>query len=181
MRHESRNHGLRRSRAVLLLAALGAVAWWWIDHASHTATSVVSHPTELAALVAPKTQSLAPKTTELDVGANGRSGLEVTGNQARQIQARSPLESSPGYYPPADPESLAAVNGRRDAPPVEGEFSGGAASLEDLAREILAGLEQNDERALHALRVTQDEFERIIWPEMPQSRPITNIPFSEVW
>ena len=106
--------------------------------------------------------------------------MEVTGIQARHIEC-SPLESSPGYYPPADPESMAAVNGRRDAPLIEGELSGGATSLEDLAREILAGLERSDEKALHSLRVTHEEFERIVWPELPQSRPVTNIPFSEVW
>ena len=137
---------------------------------------------ENAALVASKTQSLAPKSNELDLGANGRAnGLEVTSVQARHNQNRSPLESSPGYYPPADPESLSVITGRRDAPAVSLELSGGATSLEALARAFLAAVEAKDERALHDLRVTRAEFETILWPEFPASRPITHIPVSEAW
>jgi hypothetical protein len=118
----------------------------------------------------------------LDLGANGKAnGLEVTGIQARHNRYRSALEDSPGYYPPADPESLSAVTGRRDAPEVHVELSGGCPSLEDLAKALLAGIERKDERALHALRVTRSEFETILWPEFPQSRPITHIPVSEAW
>jgi hypothetical protein len=172
----------------LLLVAVGAVAWWAIDHApspvrADGAGAAPPPPNaENAALVAPKTQSLAPKSNERDLGAYGNAnGLEVTGVQARHIRYRSPLESSPGYYPPADPESLSVITGRRDAPEVSLELSGGAASLDDLARAFLAGVVRKDERALHALRVTRAEFEAILWPEFPQSRPITHIPVSEAW
>jgi len=187
---------------LLVLLVVGAVAWWAIDHAPspvradgaghpvdpssqpplHTDAGAAPPPLEAenAALVAPKTQSLAPKSNDLDLGANGNAnGLEVTGVQARRN--RSPLEDSPGYYPPADPESLSVITGRRDAPAVSMELSGGATSLEGLAGAFLAGLEHQDERALHALRVTRAEFETILWPEFPESRPITHIPVSEAW
>jgi hypothetical protein len=105
--------------------------------------------------------------------------LEATGVKARRN--RSPLEGSPGYYPPEDPESLSVITGRREAPEVHVELSGGCPSLEAFARAFLTGLERKDERALHALRVTRSEFETILWPEFPQSRPITHIPLSEAW
>jgi hypothetical protein len=107
--------------------------------------------------------------------------LEVTGIQARHSRPRSPLESSPGYYPPADPESLSVLRGRRDAPKVDAELSGGMPSLDGLGRAILEGLERRDERSLHALRVTRAEFATIVWPELPESRPITHIPVDEAW
>jgi hypothetical protein len=173
----------------LLVLCVGALGFWGIakgpslkkpvDDAG-TPANPAARETNPAALVAPKTQSLAPKTTELDLGANGRSGLEVTVVQARPRQ-RSPLESSPGYYPPDDPESLSVLRGRRDAPVVEGALSGGEESLQDLARALLEGIEARDEGALHALRVTRAEFERFVWPELPESRPVTNLVLDEVW
>lgn len=178
----------KRVALLLVLLAVGALAFWGIDQTPggpsrpESAAGAPRNPEEPAALVAPKTQSLAPKTDEMDVGAHGSSnGLEVTGVQARHMDHRSPLESAPGYYPPADPESLSVVRGRRNAVPVDMELSGGAPSLEALARGLLAGIEKRDEHALHALRVTREEFSTIVWPELPQSRPITHIPISEVW
>lgn len=94
---------------------------------------------------------------------------------------RSPLERSPGYYPPNDPESLSVVTGRRDAPPVDLELTGGATSDMDLARMLLAGLNARDAGALHALRVTRREFEVILWPEFPESRPVTHITADDAW
>lgn len=94
---------------------------------------------------------------------------------------RSPLERSPGYVPPADPESASVRLGRREAPLLEGEFDGGAASLEELGRLVVAALNAADESGLHALRVTRAEFERYLWREFPQSRPITNITADDAW
>jgi|GEM_PF-1613341 len=171
-----------RKRLFLLtgLLAAGVLAAWGIDHMPRLEAR--EQEPGSAALVAPQTQPLAPKTNELDDGAHGSSnGLEATGVQARHSLPRSPLESAPGYYPPADPESLSVLRGRRDAPLVDLELSGGASSLEALGREIVARIGKRDERGLHALRVTREEFGTIIWPELPQSRPITHIPLSEVW
>jgi hypothetical protein len=94
---------------------------------------------------------------------------------------RSPLENSPGYFPPDDPESASVRLGRREAPPVEGEFRGGAASLEDFARAFLDGLNSKDTRALEALRVTKNEFVTFLWREFPESRPITHITADDAW
>lgn len=94
---------------------------------------------------------------------------------------RSPLQRSPGYYPPADPESASVRLGRRKARAVRLLLTGGSRSMDDLAKRILAGLEANDEKALHACRVTRSEFAVICWPEFPESRPITRITADDAW
>ncbi len=94
---------------------------------------------------------------------------------------RSPLERSPGYYAPDDPESSSVARGRRYAPRVAFDLTGGASSLGDLARLLLADVEARDERAMHALRLTRREFQVICWPEFPQSRPITRITADDAW
>lgn len=106
-----------------------------------------------------------------------------TGAQEASLPSRprSPLERSPGYYPPDDPESLSVVTGRRDAPLVDLELTGAAPSMDQLARMILAALNQRDEPALHALRVNREEFEVILWREFPESRPVTNITAEDAW
>ena len=87
----------------------------------------------------------------------------------------------PGYVPPDDPESLSVVTGRRDAPPIDMEVTGGARSPEALARLLLEALQVGDEHALHALRLTRAEFNTILWPELPESRPITHITSDDAW
>jgi len=112
-----------------------------------------------------------------------RSGVPKAGpgGPARSMIPRSPLERSPGYYPPDDPESLSVVAGRREAPLVALELSGGAVSSEALARAILGALGRRDEGALHALGLTRREFETICWREFPESRPITHITAEDAW
>jgi hypothetical protein len=112
-----------------------------------------------------------------------REGSVTKGRVPERGSGRSPspLNRSPGYYPPDDPESLSVITGRRDAPAVALELSGGALSLEDFARLLLAGLQARDERAIHALRVTRREFDLILWPEFPESRPITRITSQDAW
>lgn len=95
--------------------------------------------------------------------------------------ARSPLERSPGYYAPADPESSSVRLGRRHARTVRLQLTDGARSLTDLAQMLIAGLEARSERALHARRLTRNEFEVICWPEFPESRPITRITAQDAW
>ena len=89
--------------------------------------------------------------------------------------------NSPGYVPPDDPESLSVVTGRRDAPPIDMEVTGGARSPEALARLLLEALQVGDEHALHALGLTRGEFGTILWPELPESRPITHITLDDAW
>lgn len=98
-----------------------------------------------------------------------------------RLRPRSPLERSPGYFPPDDPESSSVITGRRNASRVALELTGGASSLESLARLLLTDLQARDERAMHALRITRQEFEIICWPEFPESRPITRITADDAW
>jgi len=168
------------TRIFILIGALAAVAACvWAFRPS--SKPPIHDPNESAALVAPKAQSLTPETNHTDDGSPGRSGLAVTGAPARHSELRSPLESSPGYYPPDDPESLSAITGRREAPAVDLELSGGFPSLDALGRRIVSGIERSDNWALHSARLTLNEFQTIVWPELPESRPVTHIPIREVW
>lgn len=93
----------------------------------------------------------------------------------------SPLQRSPGYYPPADPESASVRLGRREAAAVPYGFEGGAGSLDEFGRLVVAGLSAQDAPALHSLRVTFEEFAKILWREFPESRPVTNIRAEDAW
>jgi len=106
---------------------------------------------------------------------------EAPSQAAVASRPRSPLERSPGYYPPPDPESLSVARGKRDAKPVDMEISGGATSEKGLVHMLLVGLRAKDAQALQVLRVTRHEFATIFWPEFPQSRPVTNITADDAW
>ncbi len=92
------------------------------------------------------------------------------------------LKASPGYHPPADPESMSVVIGRRtNAPAVKALFHGGTRSLDDLGRAVCRALHHSDRDTLLRLCVTAEEFERIMWREFPQSRPATGIQSEDAW
>jgi hypothetical protein len=97
------------------------------------------------------------------------------------VGARSVLIGEPGWAPPVDPDSIAARTGRRPAPLVTGSFAGGAPSLEALARELLRAAAAGDRARLSGLCVDRAEFSRILWPEFPQSRPITGASADDGW
>jgi hypothetical protein len=80
-----------------------------------------------------------------------------------------------GWYPPADPESASVRLGRRDAPAVSLPLTGGAPSLEGLCRAVLEAIGAGSVDDLLALTVTRREFETILWPEFPESRPATGL------
>ena len=136
-----------------------------------------------------------PEAGPLRTEAPTRSGAPVSAAAAAErdpaaassgllpprARGRSPLERSPGYVPPEDPESASVRLGRREAPPVEGDFEGGTGSLEEFCRAVVAALNAGDGRTLHALRITRTEFETLLWREFPQSRPITNITAHDAW
>jgi hypothetical protein len=166
-----------RSRAVRVLALLlaGAGAWWWIESARPQAP-----PSLLERAGGPARTVPVPSGTKAGPGASPLS-WEAAHDPARHRAFRSPLERSPGWVPPADPESLSVVTGRREAPPVSGEFEGGMPSLASLVESALDAALRGDENALHALRATRGEFERFLWREFPQSRPVTNITAADAW
>jgi len=141
-----------------------------------------SHPdprTALAASTSPPPAS--DNRSELPEQARSGAPKAGPGGPARSTLHRSPLERSPGYYPPDDPESLSVLTGRRDAPEVSLELTGGAPSLDALGRAILAALHDRDEAALSTLLVTRQEFETICWREFPESRPVTHITAQDAW
>jgi hypothetical protein len=93
------------------------------------------------------------------------------------------IKDSPGYYPPADPESASVVLGRRtNAPRVQKPFQGGARSLDELGAIICGIFERTPTLdSLMMLTVTMDEFRDIMWLEFPQSRPATGLTWEDGW
>jgi hypothetical protein len=94
---------------------------------------------------------------------------------------RSSVENTTGYEIPYDPEWRSVVTGRREVGPTNLRLIGGAGSLEELGGFILFALEDADMQALSDLAVVRDEFEQLLWPEFPQSRPYMRVPSSEAW
>ena len=54
-------------------------------------------------------------------------------------------------------------------------------SDEALAHAVLDGLERQDYDGLFRLAVTRDEFEGLVWPTLPVSRPEVGMPVDYVW
>lgn len=96
-------------------------------------------------------------------------------------ESGSPLVHAPGYVPPEDPEADAVARGRRFVAEHDLQFTGGETSAETLALAILEALRTGNREALQELRITLDEFRTILWPEFPQSRPITRIQPEDSW
>ncbi len=63
------------------------------------------------------------------------------------------------------------------APSLQGTLE----SDEAVAQAVLAAVEANDRAALMALSVSKDEFEDLVWPTLPASRPEVGMPVSYVW
>ena len=96
--------------------------------------------------------------------------------------SHSIVEARPDYVKPVDPElEYVTEHGRREVPLFPTPLKGGKDSADDLARAILAAIAANDYKGLHLLRITNEEFDDIFWPEFPQSRPATNIRASDAW
>lgn len=95
---------------------------------------------------------------------------------------RLSVKDSPGYVPLVDPESTAVALGRRaNTPPVRHRFRGGARSLDELGRLVCRAIHRGDRDALMALCVTDEEFRDVLWPEFPQSRPVTGLQWEDGW
>ncbi|MGD8394726.1 MAG: hypothetical protein PVF43_04545 [Candidatus Eiseniibacteriota bacterium] len=93
------------------------------------------------------------------------------------------LSGQPGYRRPYDPDWRAVVTGKRAVEPLpdEIEFDGGEKTLDDLGRRIVDALNAEDSDHLNVLRINRREFETILWPEFPQSRPFAGIPGDEAY
>jgi hypothetical protein len=71
-----------------------------------------------------------------------------------------------------------ALSGRCSrVPPLVHTFS----SPEELARTVLGHLAAGDRDTLRTLALSEDEFRRLVWPQLPAARPERNLPFSYVW
>jgi hypothetical protein len=170
-----------------VLLVLAAAFWFRGESRRGVGTESSSRPPEAQAAGAGAPAGIEP--TAVGTASEGAIPIEAMvpgaarSEESRRSPApgRSPLERSPGYVPPADPESASVRLGRREAPLLGGEFDGGAASLEELCRLIVGAIDAGDEGALHAMRVNRAEFEKYLWREFPQSRPITNITADDAW
>jgi len=176
--------------AVIAFAAAILVATAWALYAPHHPENAARRAMNLGAQPAPQSATPSPSGPGPDMAVVPRSGPPATNASLLQpspiepqpsTPSRSPLVNSPGYYPPADPESMSVITGKRDAPPVSLELSNAASSMDDLARLLLADINANDETAMHTLRVTKNEFRTICWPEFPNSRPITHLTVDDAW
>ena len=108
------------------------------------------------------------------------AGAARAGTPLDSVRARAvPIVT--GWYPPADPESASVRRGRRRAPAVALPLAGGRGSLEELARAALAAVSADAPESLLALCVTKEEFEVVMWPEFPQSRPATGLLPMDGW
>ena len=92
------------------------------------------------------------------------------------------VKDMPGYVPLVDPESSSVRIGRRvNAPLVSMPFQGGAKSLKELGQTILRQLGTRQRDSILTLCVTDKEFRDILWPEFPQSRPVTGLHHDDAW
>lgn len=92
------------------------------------------------------------------------------------------VRDSPGYVPLVDADSAADRLGRRpDAPLVSMPFTGGARSIDALARAVCGAFHVQSVDSMLALCVDSKEFREILWPEFPQSRPATGLRWDDAW
>jgi hypothetical protein len=97
-------------------------------------------------------------------------------------QPHEGIQDSPGYVPLVDPESTAVLLGRRvSAPLVSTPFSGGTKSLDQLGRTVCRVVHHKSLDSLMTLCVSDREFKDILWPEFPNSRPVTGIQWDFAW
>lgn len=94
---------------------------------------------------------------------------------------QSSAAGRPGYALPYDPEWRCLIAGKRQVAPMRFGLDGGASSLEQLGQALLAALRANDADQLVRLRVGRREFETLLWPEFPQSRPYLRIDPEDAW
>ena len=98
-----------------------------------------------------------------------------------QELTRSPLEQSPGYKRVIDPESTAVLTGRRKVAVNDLKLSAGGRSAEELGMWVVDALRASDREQLKALMITPAEFRDLLWPEFPESRPITRLEAKDSW
>jgi len=119
-------------------------------------------------------------------GESDGSSIETRHAADSSVEPGKPMslrEAYPDYKPGADdPEAEAAARGYREVPVSDRTFEhGGAASLDDLVQMVATGIDLGDGPMLDRSAVTFGDFETILWPEFPQSRPAAGVPINESW
>jgi hypothetical protein len=99
----------------------------------------------------------------------------------RDPHVRTSVSQAPGFRVPYDPEWRAMLTGRREVEPLSYPLVGYSNSIEELAQEFLDALRDRRPEILAEMRVDEDEWTAVFWPEFPQSRPYLKIPAEEAW
>ncbi len=151
--------------------------------AAHVPTAAVSGTAEVDAPTAAPGVSFASRdgATVFTVPSPGDPEYADYTEMLQHPRFRSALEGLPGYALPYDPEWRSVIQGKRKTAPTPLQFEGGAGSLAALANAYLQAIGAGDEIAVLRLRISRDEFERILWPEFPQSRPYLRIKPEDAW
>lgn len=166
--------------AAVLLPGCGA------DRApDRSAAAPAAHPSTVTPAPA-STPPPATATTALPAGTAAADAPGAVYTARAGVEPGRPTslrDAYPDYRPGAnDPEIESTRTGRRTVAVHERTFeAGGAASLADLARDVVSGIDRGDAAALDRAAITFGDFRDILWPEMPQSRPAANVPAGEAW
>lgn len=60
-------------------------------------------------------------------------------------------------------------------------FPGSARTLEKLGEQVLTALTRSDTLSLASFRLTENEHNEVVWPELPASDPEVNFPVDYAW
>ena len=102
-----------------------------------------------------------------------RASIDVTARKRGSFQ-RVPLRALLTFICLAA-AALAAGCGRPE--PLADTFESDAAAV----RAVLEAVSRNDGEALLRMAVSKDEFEDVVWPTLPVSRPEVGMPMDYVW
>jgi hypothetical protein len=99
-----------------------------------------------------------------------------------QPKRPSMLDGKKGVGRTEDAEADAVARGRRNVPRRD-DFSLSRTfdTPEACAQDLLDALLTRDPKVVHGVHVTKDEYEKLLWPEFPQSRPIVHEPVDEAF
>ncbi len=161
------------SMTLLLALIVSAPGCTRQKETTSTPSSAVPAPTSSTAM--------APAVGESDgssIETRHAAGPKVEPGQSMSLQ-----DAYPDYKPGAnDPEAESVTRGYRIVPVSDQTFqNGGAASMEDLVQLVATGIDLGDGPKLEGSAVDYLDFQDILWPEFPQSRPAAGVPVNESW
>jgi hypothetical protein len=182
--HVTRQHEAPHGRTTpIALAALAAAAFlaglvtWVVQrHVGDTST-----PAQVAQPAPAVTITSRDGSLTFRVPKPGDPEYPDYQEMLRHPSYRSSAEGRPGYALPYDPEWRSVIAGKRQVAPIHFALDGGAGSMEQLGQALLAALRAADADKLVRLRVGRQEFETLLWPEFPQSRPYLRIDPEDAW